>query len=319
MEEKSQSLENKSKSKKTILSELELDDEPFTEEDLQAIEAAFEAATSSSLPKKRRPSPYDDSDGDDKTQQHHCRIARRRLPSSVLALQHPNAFSLSPCRQANIRMRYPVMKFGGQITYSRTAVQVEKAAMEVLKIIEAKEKQAGQTAVGFDIEWRPTFQRGVPPRKAAVMQICVDTSCCHVMHIVHSGIPQSLQLLLEDASILKVGLGIAGDSVKVFKDYNVSTKAVEDLKYLAKRKLGGGLQNWGLASLTEKLICKQLLKPNKIRLGNWEAKFLSKEQLEYAAIDAFTSWHLYEVLKSLPNAEKVTPDNQSEELQAVSS
>ncbi|BBG93403.1 Werner syndrome-like exonuclease, partial [Prunus dulcis] len=292
---KSQSLENKSRSKKTILSESELDDEPFTEEDLQAIEAAFEAATSSSLPKKRRSSPDDDSDGDDKTQQHHCRIARRRLPSSVLALQHPNAFSLSL-----------VVKFGGQITYSRTAVQVEKAAMEVLNIIEAKEKEAGQTAVGFDIEWRPTFQRGVPPRKAAVMQICVDTSCCHVMHIVHSGIPQSWT-------------SIAGDSVKVFKDYNVSTKAVEDLKYLAKRKLGGGLQNWGLASLTEKLICKQLLKPNKIRLGNWEAKFLSKEQLEYAAIDAFTSWHLYEVLKSLPDAEKVTPDNQSEELQAVSS
>ncbi|CAL2227643.1 unnamed protein product [Prunus armeniaca] len=255
MEEKSQSLENKSKSKTTILSESELDDEPFTEEDLQAIEAAFEAATSFSLPKKRRSSP----DDDDKTQQHHSKIARRRLPSSVLALQHPNAFSLSPCRQANIRMRYPVMKFGGQITYSRTAVQVEKAAMEVLKIIEAKEKEAGQTAVGFDIEWRPTFQRGVPPRKAAVMQICVDTSCCHVMHIVHSGIPQSLQLLLEDASILKVGLGIAGDSVKVFKDYNVSTKAVEDLKYLAKRKLGGGLHNWGLASLTEKLICKQVI------------------------------------------------------------
>ncbi|XP_021834571.1 Werner Syndrome-like exonuclease [Prunus avium] len=318
MEEKSQSLENKSKSKKTILSESELDDEPFTEEDLQAIEAAFEAATSSSLPKKRRSSPDDDSDGDDKTQQHHSKIARRRLPSSVLALQHPNAFFLSPCRQANIRMRYPVMKFGGQITYSRTAVQVEKAAMEVLKTIEAKEKEAGQTAVGFDIEWRPTFKRGVPPGKAAVMQICLDTSCCHVMHIVHSGIPQSLQLLLEDASILKVGLGIAGDSVKVFKDYNVSTKAVEDLKYLAKRKLGGGLQNWGLASLTEKLICKQLLKPNKIRLGNWEAKFLSKEQLEYAAIDAFTSWHLYEVLRSLPDAEKVTPDNQSEELQALS-
>lgn len=52
------------------------------------------------------------------------------------------------------------MKFGGQITYSRTAVQVEKAAMEVLKTIEAKEKEAGQTAVGFDIEWRPTFKRG---------------------------------------------------------------------------------------------------------------------------------------------------------------
>lgn len=92
---------NKSKSKKTILSESGLDDgEPFTEEDLQAIEAAFEAATSSALPKKRQSSRDDESDcADHKTQQHHSKIARRRLPSSLLVRQHPNAFSLSPCRQ----------------------------------------------------------------------------------------------------------------------------------------------------------------------------------------------------------------------------
>lgn len=54
---------------------------------------------------------------------------------------------------------------------------------------------------GF-LNWEKTA--GVPPGKAAVMQICGGTSCCYVMHIVHSGIPRSLQLLLEDSSILKV-------------------------------------------------------------------------------------------------------------------
>lgn len=77
----------------TTLSESEWE-EPFTEEDLQAIDAAFEAATSS-LPKKRRSNP----DDDDTVQQDHSKTARRRLPNSVLALQHPNAFALSPCRQ----------------------------------------------------------------------------------------------------------------------------------------------------------------------------------------------------------------------------
>nr|XP_011462822.1 PREDICTED: Werner Syndrome-like exonuclease isoform X1 [Fragaria vesca subsp. vesca] len=279
----------------TALSDPEWD-EPFTEEDLRAIEAAFEAAATS---KKRRANPVDEV----VTDQSHS--ARRRLPSSILALQHPNAFALSPCRQAaNTRMRYPVLKFGGQITYSRTTVEVEKAAMDILKTVKAKQNEMGQNAVGFDIEWKPTFQRGVPPGKAAVLQICGDTSCCHVMHIIHSGIPRSLQLLLESSSIFKVGAGIANDAVKVFKDYNVSIKAVEDLSYLANQKLGDS-QNWGLASLTEKLICKQLLKPNKIRLGNWETKYLSKEQLQYAATDAFASWYLHEVLRSLPDAEEV--------------
>lgn len=79
----------------TTLSESEWE-EPFTEEDLQAIDAAFEAATSS-LPKKRRSNP--DDDDYNTVQQDHSKTARRRLPSSVLALQHPNAFALSPCRR----------------------------------------------------------------------------------------------------------------------------------------------------------------------------------------------------------------------------
>ncbi|XP_050372223.1 3'-5' exonuclease-like isoform X1 [Argentina anserina] len=291
------------------LYESEWDDEPFTEEDLQAIEAAFEAATAASLSKKRRANPDDDKVTDQ------LPIARGRFPSSVLALQHPNAFALSPCSQANTRMRYPVLKFGGRVRYSRTTVEVEKAAMEVLTTVNTKKSEMGLNAVGFDIEWKPTFQRGVPPGKVAVLQICGDTSCCHVMHIIHSGIPRSLQLLLESSSILKVGAGIANDAVKIFKDYNVSIKALEDLSFLANQKLGDS-QNWGLASLTEKLICKQLLKPKKIRLGNWETKYLSKEQLQYAATDAYASWYLHEVLRSLPDAEeleKVTSDHQSEE------
>lgn len=111
--------------------------------------------------------------------------------------------------------------------------------------------------------------------------------------------------MLEDPTVLKVGAGIDGDAVKVFRDYNISVKGVTDLSFHANRKLGGD-HKWGLASLTEKLLSKQLKKPNKIRLGNWEAPVLSKEQLEYAATDAFASWCLYQAIKDLPDAQKVT-------------
>ena len=58
--------------------------------------------------------------------------------------------------------------------------------------------------------------------------------------------------------LVQVGVGIGNDVVKVFKDYNVSIKAVEDLSYLAKQKLNGNSQKWGLASLTETLVCKEV-------------------------------------------------------------
>ncbi|KAJ9701089.1 hypothetical protein PVL29_006440 [Vitis rotundifolia] len=156
--------------------------------------------------------------------------------------------------------------------------------------------------------------QGVSQGKAAVMQICGGNSHCYVMHIIHSGIPRNLQSLLEDPTSMKVGVGIANDAVKVFKDHSVSVKDLEDLSYLANQKLGGDAKKWSLGSLTEMLISKQLLKPNKIRLGNWEADVLSKAQLEYAATDAFASWYLYEVLKSFPD----TAENKIEELEGVS-
>ena len=53
-----------------------------------------------------------------------------------------------------------------------------------------------------------------------------------------------------------------------------------------------------MLDLTRVLKILQLEKHNKIRLGNWETNFLSKAQLEYAATDAFASWHLYQVTTS---------------------
>ncbi|XP_020550898.1 Werner Syndrome-like exonuclease isoform X4 [Sesamum indicum] len=152
--------------------------------------------------------------------------------------------------------------------------------------------------------------RGVAPGKAAVLQICGENSCCYVLHIIHSQIPKSLQRLLEDQTSLKVGVAIANDAAKVSQDYNVSIKTLEDLSDLANRKLGGEPKKWSLSTLTEMLTCRQLPKPNKIRLGNWEVAVLSQEQLNYAATDAYVSWYLYQVLKNLPDP----PENKSEEI-----
>ncbi|XP_058181002.1 3'-5' exonuclease [Rhododendron vialii] len=294
-------------------------DRPFTDLELEAIEAAFQSAatpgttsSSSSSPIKRRrhlPTPNDDS-----------LLVRRRLPGSI---NGAHSSSLLPCRNkqffnpyhhpsypAKLEMRYPAMAFKGQVLYSRTVAEVEKAAKELLKIVETRKREVDQVILGLDIEWRPIFRSGVPPRKVAVMQICGDPCHCYVMHIFHSGIPQSLRSLLEDPTSVKVGVGIASDAGKVYKDYNISMKALEDLSRLANQKFGGVPKMWSMASLTEKLICKQLPKPGKIRLGNWEADSLSIEQLQYAATDAFTSWYLYQSLKTLPDA----TDDRTEEI-----
>ncbi|KAL4380285.1 hypothetical protein AHAS_Ahas04G0018200 [Arachis hypogaea] len=302
-------------------------DEPFSEEDLRAIEAIESRFYNNKRPFSDSSAAKDD--GDDASPDNSARRShrRRRLPRSLVALQHPNALSLSPCQgpimflleshysflpfselEGYSRMRLPVIKFAGQIMYSRTFADVEKSAEKLLKILEEKKRQMVQIPLGFDIEWKPSFRSGVPPGKVAVMQICHGTSHCHVLHLIHSGIPKNLQILLEDPLILKVGAGIRGDAAKVFRDYKISVKGLEDLSFHANRKLGGSPHQWGLASLAEKLLSKQLKKPNKIRLGNWETPVLSKEQLEYAATDAFASWHLFQAIKDLPEAQVESTD-----------
>ncbi|CAN4090860.1 unnamed protein product [Withania somnifera] len=284
-------------------------DRPFTEEELQEIDAAFQSAT------KRVHNSQDVVAAAEESR----RKSRRRLPESLFVYHQQTEASnsssplLSPCtrnrsqlsysypssHQAKVVIQYPEMTFKGRVIYSRTTKEVEKSAVELFNFVEERKRKEGHVALGFDIEWKPTFRRGVAPGKAAVMQICADKGICYVLHIIHSGIPQTLQFLLEDPTVVKVGVCIANDAYKVLQDHNVSVKALEDLSELANKKLDDP-KKWSLASLTEKLLAKQLPKPSNIRLGNWEANVLSRDQLHYAATDAFVSWYLYQALKSLP-------------------
>ncbi|XP_063938399.1 3'-5' exonuclease isoform X2 [Daucus carota subsp. sativus] len=244
----------------SLLSDL---DQPFTDEELKAIDAAFEAVSSSSSTSSVKKLVSGDSPSDPRPK------TRRRLPESV-----KESIRKTPLKENNLR---------------------SSSRLKWLKNLDLPSQQ------------------GVLPGKAAVMQICGDANHCHVMHIIHSGIPLSLKSLLEDPSCIKVGVNVGGDANKVYKDHNVSVEALQDLSSLANQKLGGKPKRWSLGSLTETLICKKLPKPTRVRLGNWEVASLSKAQLEYAATDAFASWYMYEVLKKFPDPSS----NKNEELETV--
>ncbi|KAG9447663.1 hypothetical protein H6P81_013791 [Aristolochia fimbriata] len=230
-----------------------------------------------------------------------CSDFSTATPSSSWNSRYWNIAPPSCCR-GDLRPRFPAIKFEGRIVYSRTLAEVVKATEEILGIIESKREESSRISLGFDMEWKPVFTRGAAQRKTAVIQICMGIDVCHVLHIHHSGVPPVLQSLLEDDRSVKVGVCIGGDAAKLLRDYNVSTKDLEDLSQLANRKLGKIPRSWSLASLLEALTSMQLDKPNKVRLGNWEADELSSEQLLYAATDAYVSWHLYEVLMRIPDA-----------------
>ncbi|KAH0463113.1 hypothetical protein IEQ34_007695 [Dendrobium chrysotoxum] len=289
------------------------------EEELRAIESAYAVAKrknsdfdleESSSQRRRLPgwanaaSPYGRTTHDlcDGNGHHISKIDGSPFPCPKNGFC---TFCPTPC-QANLTPRHPVFTFGGRTVYSKTSAEVEQTTKEILDKIEQLKHDANEISLGFDLEWRPIFSKGTAPRKTAVLQICMDSSDCYVMHIIHSGMPPILKSLLEDSSSFKVGIGIANDATKISRDYNVCLTSLVDLSRYANFKLGGAPKNWGLCSLIEMLTCKQLLKSNKIRMGDWEASELSKDQLHYAATDAFASWYLYQILKTFPDPKPKT-------------
>nr|GMD85338.1 Werner Syndrome-like exonuclease isoform X2 [Ipomoea batatas] len=224
-------------------------DRPFTDLELLEIEAAFQSATNkrNDSDKSSAPAAEDEVNGDgNKFRRNH----RRRLPESLFS----TSFSLSPCHRSRFKHqlnRFPALGFRGRVVYSRTAVEAEKSAAELLNFIETRKRAEGVVALGFDIEWKPTFKRG---------RYVGEMNRCYVFHIFHSGIPQNLQTILGNSATVKVGVNIANDAHKVFLDHNVPVRNLEDLSALANLKIGGVPKNWSLASLTETLFCKQALK-----------------------------------------------------------
>ncbi|KAG0580196.1 hypothetical protein KC19_4G155400 [Ceratodon purpureus] len=203
------------------------------------------------------------------------------------------------CKPEKVHSRSQYLQFKGRLVYSKTSAEVDAAAHDIWEIINAKRViSPGTVAVGFDLEWKTSFQRGGAPGKVAVIQLCLESSRCDVMQIVDTGIPPSLATILEDSSIVKTGIGSRGDASKLQNDYGIQTRGVVDLAEMANQKLGRRWQSWSLSSLAEELTCKKIEKVSGIRCGDWEACPLSSPQLQYAATDAFASLYLYQILET---------------------
>lgn len=53
------------------------------------------------------------------------------------------------------------MLFKGRIIYSRDAAEVEQAAQELSDKIFSMKQHMNHIPLGFDIEWRPIFRKGI--------------------------------------------------------------------------------------------------------------------------------------------------------------
>ncbi|KAJ7596714.1 ribonuclease H-like domain-containing protein, partial [Mycena floridula] len=165
----------------------------------------------------------------------------------------------------------------------------------------------GETAFGFDVEWKPSFRKGEAEHPVALVQLATNNRILLIQISAMSAVPEKLVALLTDPNIVKAGVGIQGDIKKIHKDLNICTRSCVDLSLLARtvdnaRWKGPYKNPIGLARLTEVYENKALGK-GLITRSNWELD-LSPEQIEYASNDAHAGFALYTRLSAL-----LSPDN----------
>lgn len=144
--------------------------------------------------------------------------------------------------------------------------------------------------IGFDTETRPSFKRG-QSYKVALIQLATP-ECCYLFRTNIIGLPAALTHLLEDSSLLKVGLSIHDDFHSLEKFRRIEPKSFIDLQtYVKKFRIADN----SLSRVYGILFGERISKSQ--RLTNWEASPLTESQLNYAALDAYSCIRIFQYLE----------------------
>jgi len=145
--------------------------------------------------------------------------------------------------------------------------------------------------VGFDTETRPSFKKG-QVYQVALLQLAIPDKV-FLIRTLHTGITPEIISILENPSILKVGVAIRDDIKGLQKLGQFQPAGFLDLATLAKEV---GLQVESVKKLAGLILGFRISK--SAQTSNWEAT-LTEKQIGYAATDAWVCLELYERLKKL--------------------
>ncbi|TFK20141.1 ribonuclease H-like protein [Coprinopsis marcescibilis] len=153
--------------------------------------------------------------------------------------------------------------------------------------------------LGFDLEWKPNYRKGGAENPVALVQLANNQAIFLIQISTIRAFPDKLREILGRHDFLKAGVGIQGDTQKLFKDWGVSVNNCVELGMLARtvdnaRWKGKYVAPIGLARLVE-VYHYRLLEKGKIRRSNWEA-VLDESMQNYAANDAHAGYTLYQHL-----------------------
>jgi ribonuclease D len=170
----------------------------------------------------------------------------------------------------------PIRRFDGEVRLIASSHELERARAEVRR----------ESLLGFDTETRPAFRKGesYPP---ALAQLAGEHAVW-IFQLQRVDCSLALAEILAAAGIVKTGVGMADDLRQLKKVFPFTEASVVDVGSLAKRL---GIEQTGIRNLAGLVLGYRI--PKGKRTSNWAAQQLTREQIGYAAMDAWAARELY--------------------------
>lgn len=198
--------------------------------------------------------------------------------SSTLNSQ-PSIETISITKQQLSKL--PPAHFDGKICVVQTEEEVNDAIARLRE----------SDIIGFDTETRPSFKKGCS-NSVSLIQLSTRNTC-FLFRINKTGLTQPIIDLIEDPSILKIGLSTRDDFHNLNKLAHLEPKGFVDLQTYVKQF---NIADNSLSRIFGIVFGQRISKGQ--RLTNWEADELTPSQQSYAALDALACIKLYDYLSS---------------------
>jgi len=180
----------------------------------------------------------------------------------------------------------PLFRYEGPIHLIRTNEELARWTPELRR----------EQVLGFDTETRPSFRRG-QNYLPSVVQIA-GAEAVFVIQLARLSNTGLLAVLLSSPNILKTGIALDQDLVKLREKFGFTPRSILDLAPVASRVK---IAKTGLRNLAGLLLGCRISK--QAQVTNWAAPALTPAQIQYAATDAWISRELFFALEKRHPAE----------------
>ena len=171
--------------------------------------------------------------------------------------------------------KLPILRYEGEVRLIDSPEALEREAAAI----------RSERVLGFDTETRPAFAKGesYPP---ALVQLAGEAAVW-IFQLARVDCSAVLKAVMESDAV-KAGIGVADDLRQLRKVLTFEGASVVDVGTLAKRH---GVEQTGLRNLAGIVLGIRI--PKGKRTSNWAAPKLTRQQIGYAALDAWAARALY--------------------------